>query len=42
MTILLMPRKEFIGGIEMEMGRVVKSFMFKSRYRLVQRTVKIR
>ena len=33
MTILLMLRKELIGGLEMEMRRVVKSFMFKSRYR---------
>ena len=28
-----MPATEFIGGIEMEMVRVVKLFMFKSRYR---------
>ena len=33
MTIALMPATEFIGGIEMEMVRVVKPFMFKSRYR---------
>lgn len=31
MTIALMLATEFIGGIEMEMVRVVKPFMFKLR-----------
>ena len=31
MTIALMPATEFIGGVEMEMVRVVKPFMFKLR-----------
>ena len=31
MTIALMPATKFIGGVEMEMVRVVKPFMFKLR-----------
>ena len=33
MTVPLMLATEFTGGIEMEMARVVKPFMFKLRYR---------